>query len=543
MKFYSVANRIAAMVCIAAIALLIVGVVGLWVENSEANNIQTIHDDSINSVVVLAMARQSFTEVRVSAYKVILLKGSDRISAKAGLQKRINDTLANLKKYENGLITNEEDKKMLDQDNTSVQAYFDLLNNQVIPLLDQGKDDEASVMLARQGQGIGQTAVDGLNAHVDLNQKFADVSTENALDSARRGRNISITCIVLGLAIIGGLGFSLAREIRSRMHTLSSFLNHVSDTLDFTPRTDVTRMDELGITGHAANKLLDRMQENLQTISAGAQSVATAAGQLAETSSQVATASGLQSEAAANVAATIEEMTVSINHVGDRAQEADRLSTESEKLAGKGKSAILQTGEDIQDIAQTVHHTAEFIANLEADSQKISGVMVVIKEVADQTNLLALNAAIEAARAGEQGRGFAVVADEVRKLAERTATSTQQITATVTTMITNASAAASQMQMVVSKVNKGVQQAQETSTSIQKIGEGCREAVDTVTEISSAIREQGAATNNIAAQVEKIAQMSEESSAAASESATAATNLDRLAREMMQIVSTYRLSK
>lgn len=542
MKYYSVANRIAAMVCISALALLVVGMVGLWVGNSETNNIRSIHDDSIKSIVVLAQVRQSFTEVRVSAYKVILLKGSDRSTAKTGLKKRIDDTLANLNKFDSSLITSTEDKRLLEQDKTSVQTYFDLLSNQIIPLLDQGKDAEASELLAKQGMGLGQAAVDALNAHMELNQKIADTFTGDALESAKRGRNISVVCIFLGLATIGGLGFSLAREIRFRMHTLSDFLNHVNDTLDFTPRVKVARLDELGTTGHAANTLLDRMQENLRTISDGAQSVATAAGELAETSSQVATASGHQSEAAANVAATVEQMTVSINHVGDRAHEADRLSTESEKLANKGESAVQQTGEDIQDIAQTVHRTAEFIANLEADSQKISGVMVVIKEVADQTNLLALNAAIEAARAGEQGRGFAVVADEVRKLAERTATSTQQIATTVTTMMANASAAASQMQMVVSKVNKGVQQARETSTSIQKIGEGCKEAVDTVAEITSAIREQGAATNNIAAQVEKIAQMSEESSAAASGSSDAARNLDRLAKEMLQIVKTYRLN-
>jgi len=202
---------------------------------------------------------------------------------------------------------------------------------------------------------------------------------------------------------------------------------------------------------------------------------------------------------------------------------------------------IGQTVSDIQGIALSVHEAAELIHELEQHSQQISKIVIVIREVADQTNLLALNAAIEAARAGEQGRGFAVVADEVRKLAERTGTSTKEIASTVSAMRTNASNAVICMQGVVSKVTEGVERAQEANRSIKKIGEGSRNAVAMVTEITNAIREQGSATNNIAIQVERIAQMSEQSSAAAGNSAQTAQDLDRLANDMKRIVSTYQL--
>ena len=202
---------------------------------------------------------------------------------------------------------------------------------------------------------------------------------------------------------------------------------------------------------------------------------------------------------------------------------------------------IGQTVSDIQDIALTVNEAAELIHGLELHSQQISNVVAVIKEVADQTNLLALNAAIEAARAGEQGRGFAVVADEVRKLAERTSSSTKEIADTIDTMRSGARNAVTGMQGVVDKVAIGVERAQQANDSIKLIGAGSRNAVAMVEEIAAAIREQGSATNNIATQVERIAQMSEESSAAAGHSAIARQHLDPLAAEMRRIVSAYRL--
>ena len=234
-------------------------------------------------------------------------------------------------------------------------------------------------------------------------------------------------------------------------------------------------------------------------------------------------------------------MTVSINHVGDRAQEANRISSESGQLAISGERVINQTVSDIQDIASTVHEAAELIHGLEMHSQEISKVVAVIKEVADQTNLLALNAAIEAARAGEQGRGFAVVADEVRKLAERTASSSTEITKFVASMQSSTRAAVTGMASVVNRVEDGHKLSDQAAGQIGSIKVGASQVAEAINDISASLSEQSSVAQDIARRVENVAQMSDENTVAAKNTAQVAQELDQLASILRQTAGRFRV--
>ena len=540
MNKLSISHRLQIMASVAVAALVVLAASGLYVANSLHDSMQYIYKDALPSTQAINAINEDFLRLRLSVLYHFVQRDAQKKDASEAQIAKLKEKIRNgLARYGKGLVSDPQDQAILDKEGKAFEAYFASIEQ---PLeRSRANDYDGLWVNIERSTAIMNELSAAVAEHRDYNLQLAEAYYQRADREAKVGKIASLSLSAIALLIVGGISFFVVREIRSRMSRLSAFISQVRQTLDFTPRISVTRHDELGTTGDAFNALLDRLQGNLKSIADGAQQVAGAAHEMATTSNQVATASHQQSEAASSMAATVEEMTVSINHVADRAHEADRLSSESGELAVSGESIIAQTTGDIEDIASTVHAAAELLRGLEQHSQQIANVVQVIKDVAEQTNLLALNAAIEAARAGEQGRGFAVVADEVRKLAERTAASTQEIADTIGAMRSGAADAVGGMQSVVSRVHTGVERAQQANEAIHKIGASSRQTVGMVEEIAEAIREQGSATNAIATQVERIAQMSEESSAAASTSAQAANDLDRLARQMRDIVSAYRL--
>ena len=249
----------------------------------------------------------------------------------------------------------------------------------------------------------------------------------------------------------------------------------------------------------------------------------------------------VQSTAASAIAANVEELTVSINHVSGNTSEAARLANASDEQAEEGHEAIAELVDQITQMSGVVHQAADTINSLRDESEKISSIVEVIREIADQTNLLALNAAIEAARAGETGRGFAVVADEVRKLAERTAVSTGEIRAMVSSIQQSTGQAVVGVQRGVDLSNSSVELAQRAGTAIAQLKEMAQQVAEVVNEVNNGLREQSAASTDVAVKIEQVATQSEEASAIAHETATAARSMDKTAQRMQEIVSRFRL--
>ena len=249
-----------------------------------------------------------------------------------------------------------------------------------------------------------------------------------------------------------------------------------------------------------------------------------------------------QSNAASAMAAGVEELAVSINILSDNARSADASMQETRELAGQGRDASRAAVSQMATIEQAVTDTASRIEHLGEASRQITSVVSVIREVADQTNLLALNAAIEAARAGEQGRGFAVVADEVRKLAERTAASTQEISRVVDSIQNGAGEAIAGMESARNRVGEGVVKVEDSGARMAAIEAGATAVAALASDMSSALAEQASAGNAIGEEVERISRLSEQNDAASRGALQAAIDLERLASRMSQSVARFHVA-
>ena len=278
------------------------------------------------------------------------------------------------------------------------------------------------------------------------------------------------------------------------------------------------------------------MQSNLQKligeIQTNADMVTSAAKKMTIAAENVAGSSQQQSASSLEIAAAMEQSTVSINLMSDSANRAQTISGDSELLMNETSGVVSEAVNRIAKIATVVEQASQTVRTLGQESENISKIVLVIKEVADQTNLLALNAAIEAARAGEQGRGFAVVADEVRKLAERTTQSTQEITTMISSMQSSARDAVTCIEDAVANVNEGVILTKRVGESVSRLGASSHEVKEVIIDVSSALREQNAASNEIARNVEQIAQTGERNSGAVGAVAKAATELQQLANSL-----------
>jgi len=377
--------------------------------------------------------------------------------------------------------------------------------------------------------------------------KLVEISRkqENASTEAIRYAMSRILWMVLVPMIAGGLfvvvsQFLFSRDLKRRVSSVQRVVEQLEGG-DLTQRLPDDGKDEISDIARSVNGFVTKAQGILSQLHASADEVASAAARLFSASEDIAGSSQGQSNAASSVASTVEEMSVSIAQVAGLANDAHAISRESGNVLSQGSDVVLSAADEMSRISQSVRESAELIMDLEARSADITAIIKVIRDVADQTNLLALNAAIEAARAGEQGRGFAVVADEVRSLAERTSESTQEIANVIAKIQEATKVVASSMEAGVQRVEKGVALASEAGESITSVRSSAARVVDVVDSISLALREQTAASEDISRQVENIASISQENSDAAQRTVSTARELEQLAISLEQTVKQFRL--
>jgi len=511
----------------------------------------------------LAILNSTIIEERKASLNLVLGMAATEISYYQGLEKdgklsrsvaqqqaaqairglRFNDDYVFLRRMDGFVLVHPDRRKegkiddagKLPDGRTGMQGYLAVVANAESGFVQSFTKKPGGDVMVPKIVGIRRIAdwdwIVGCGAYVD------DVS---AMFWSRALEFLGIGLVIL-LAMVSA-AVVLARQIYKRLggepdYAADAAIAIAGGDLSIQIQTKGSHASLLG----AISDMQKNLQQMVRAIQQGASSLHETAHSISGQMEQISTASHQSSEATTSTAAAIEQLSVSVDQISDSARETEKNSERANLLSQEGGVLVKEAAAEIQRVAAQVSEASERIASLDERAGEIDSIANVIKDISDQTNLLALNAAIEAARAGEQGRGFAVVADEVRKLAERTGKATDQITTMIRAIQGDTHSVVGSMQLITPQVALGVEKATKAADALHQISEGAAATLEKIREVAHSTSEQSEANSSVATNVERIAHMVEESAMSVQAARDNVLELERLSRELNSVVSRFKV--
>jgi methyl-accepting chemotaxis protein len=424
-------------------------------------------------------------------------------------------------------------KAAMETNNKAVEHMQALLNDKLL------EADEITV----DAQTVFDTATQAISGSYKLYDALVpelDQIFEDRISADKSTRMMALSIVVLVIGITAYLFIGLYYSVRESIDRIGASAKRLAEG-DLTANVQLSAKDEMGEIAQNFNDMVDKFAALIQQIISATGQLATASEEVSAVARDSANNVERQRSETDQVATAINQMTATVQEVAANASDAAGAATSADNDAKAGMSVVTTAAEAITKLATELENASEVIQGVESDSDAIGTVLDVIKGIAEQTNLLALNAAIEAARAGEQGRGFAVVADEVRTLASRTQESTQEIEEMIVKLQSGSRDAVQVMEVSREQARAGVEQAQEAAGALDSITRAVATISELNTQIASAAEEQSSVSDEINRNVVSISQISEETATGAEQTTVSANELAKLANDLQGLVGQFKI--
>ncbi len=522
-------------------AIAVLGFIASLTVNSTINNLNSERLATIQRLYFPVVQSSRENIVRINRIEELLNTAvstgeSDMVAAAKKTYAELIDKIAEQKALwpeQNGKST-ELDKKVKEYFLIALKLSEGMVNGNLNP-------SEIPDLVASMNDKLGVTK----KALAEFNSTALDAFNSTVEESNSATQEALITSIILSVGAILAIVLISASSVILINRNLSLVLDSLKDIAsgegDLTKRIQQTSQDEIGDVVYWFNLFMQKLHESIDEIVRSITPLANVSNDLGEMTTKTSEITDQQSRATDEVTRSVDEMFSSVQNVAQNASSAASAAREADIEAKAGRSVVTQSVESINDLASEVERAASVISKLEADTENVGTILDVIKGIAEQTNLLALNAAIEAARAGEQGRGFAVVADEVRTLASRTQDSTQEIQRVIEELQSAARSAAEVMSHSQEQAKNSVEHAAKTDNSLATITEKVGSITRMNTEIADATGEQEKVSNNIKTNVEGIRLNAEAAVKNVQEVGAASESLLEISNNLRKITSQFKV--
>ena len=536
----TIRTKLTVLIAFATLLMVAIGVAGQWGIYNAQQAAESIYKDRLVAIGLLNDVRNHQNQIRI-----LLLAARQETDAFEimGLTDRVR---SNIFKVEQLLETYKkhtpegQEKKLLD---AFVEARTTFGRTGVIPMIDLLQGEKFTAADKLRHETVDPTfakASDAIDAFIQYQTQLAQQQFEQSLKQAKISRIASLASVALGILLAVIMGMIIGRSI----HRGVSMLEKASAQLasgDLTTNIRIVGRDELARVGASFNQMTAQFANLISEVNHSSTLVNQNADALSVTAAQVAQSSRQQTVRAAEAASSVEQLNTSFKAIAETSEEIVSAANNARELSKQGNKVVASAVQGIEKVARTVSESAISIADLGQRSSQIGKIISVIKDIADQTNLLALNAAIEAARAGEQGRGFAVVADEVRKLAERTTAATAEISTMIGAIQSDTGQAVDSMRQGSNEVREGVELANQAGKALQDITRSVEQVVEMIGHIANATRDQSTASDSLTTTVEEIARMAQENSRAIELAATTSQEMVNHSKGLQNVISRFRL--